>query len=260
MLRRPNRHQNAPAHPGQIACLLLEAERDESPDVGFLSGLRELCTRNGALLILDEMITGFRLHIGGAQAYHSIEPDLSTFGKGMANGFAVSALLGRREVMELGGLRHSRERVFLLSTTHGAETHSLAAAIETMRIYRERPVIDALYKRGEQLRSGIEDAAREAGVEEYVQIVGKPPNLVYVTRDAGGVPSQAFRTLLLQETIERGIILPSLVVSYAHSPADVSLTIEVVAEALLVYRRALDNGIERYLRGRPVQRVNRSYN
>jgi glutamate-1-semialdehyde 2,1-aminomutase len=211
-------------------------------------------------LILDEMITGFRLHIGGAQAYHSIEPDLSTFGKGMANGFAVSALVGRREVMELGGLRHSRERVFLLSTTHGAETHSLAAAIETMRIYRDRSVIDALYEKGEQLRSGIEDAAREAGVEEYFQIVGKPPNLAYVTRDTLGVPSQAFRTLLLQETIERGIILPSLVVSYAHSPADVSLTIEAVAEATVVYRRALENGIERYLRGRPVQPVYRRYN
>ena len=92
--------------------------------------------------------------------------------------------------MELGGLRDSRERVFLLSTTHGAETHGLAAAIETMRIYREEPVIETLYARGERLRAGIEAAARTHGVEDRFEVVGRAPNLVYVARDDGGMPSQ----------------------------------------------------------------------
>jgi glutamate-1-semialdehyde 2,1-aminomutase len=155
------------AHRGRIACVILEAERHEPPGKGFLQGLRDLCTRHGALLVFDEMITGFRWHIGGAQAYHAVEPDLSTFGKAMANGFSVSALVGKREIMELGGLRHSHERVFLLSTTHGAETHALAAAVETMRIYRDEPVIETLYTRGDQLRAGIEVATREHGVHEF---------------------------------------------------------------------------------------------
>ena len=247
------------AHPGQIACVVLEAERGVPPVTGFLDGLRELCTRNGTVLVLDEMITGFRWDIGGAQAVYGIDPDLSTFGKAMANGFAVSALVGKREIMELGGLRDSRERVFLLSTTHGAETHGLAAAIETMRIYRDEPVIETLYARGEQLRAGIEAAARTHGVEDRFEVVGRAPNLIYVACDDSGMPSQAYRTLFLQETIDRGFILPSLVVSYAHTEADIELTIEAIADALAVYRMALEDGIDRYLRGRPVQPVMRSF-
>ena len=169
------------------------------------------------------------------------------------------ALVGKREIMELGGLRDPRERVFLLSTTHGAETHGLAAAIETMRIYREEPVIETLYARGERLRQGIEAAARENGVADWFEVVGRAPNLAYVARDASGAPSQEFRTLFLQETIKRGFILPSLVVSYSHTEADVDLTIEAVAEALAVYRRALEDGIEAHLKSRPVQPVMRPF-
>ena len=99
------------------------------------------------------MITGFRWHNGGAQKLYDIVPDLSTFGKAFANGFSVSALAGRREFMRLGGLdHHDRPRVFLLSTTHGAETHALAAAIATMQVYQREGVIEHLYRQGERLR------------------------------------------------------------------------------------------------------------
>ena len=118
---------------GSVACVILEAERSDPPVDGFLPGVQALCAENGALFVLDEMLTGFRWHLGGAQAYYDLAPDLSTFGKAMANGFSVSALVGRREIMERGGLHHDGERVFLLSTTHGAETHALAAALETMK-------------------------------------------------------------------------------------------------------------------------------
>jgi glutamate-1-semialdehyde 2,1-aminomutase len=165
-------------HPGEIACLILEAERSDEPKPGFLHGLQALCKEHGAVFILDEMITGFRWHLGGAQQYYDLLPDLSTFGKAMANGFSVSALVGRRELMERGGLRDPNERVFLLSTTHGAETHALAAAIATMRIYRERSVVEALYATGERLRAGLEAVAREHGVDDHFQVVGKAPNLV----------------------------------------------------------------------------------
>ena len=116
-------------HPNRIAGLIMEPAKYEDPTDNFLHRVQDLCRKNGAVFILDEMITGFRWQVGGGQQYYDIEPDLSTFGKAMANGFSVSALLGKRELMERGGIDGSLERVFLLSTTHGAETHALAAAL-----------------------------------------------------------------------------------------------------------------------------------
>jgi glutamate-1-semialdehyde 2,1-aminomutase len=247
-------------HPGQIACVILEAETAEPPLNNFLGELQRLCQQHGALFILDEMITGFRWHLGGAQKYYGIVPDLAAFGKGMGNGFSVSALVGKRDIMELGGLYHDKERVFLLSTTHGAEGHSLAAAIETIRIYKQEQVVEHLHKQGERLRGGINRAILEHGLEEYFQVVGKPSNLIYATRDQEKNRSQPFRTLFLQETIKRGLLMPSLVVSFSHTDADIDRTVEGIGEALSVYRKALDEGVEKYLLGRSVKPVFRSLN
>ena len=244
---------------GQIAGIILEPARLEEPRDGFLAWLRDFCHQRGALLIFDEMITGFRWHRSGAQHVYSIQPDLSTFGKALANGFAVSALAGRREIMCLGGLDHDRERVFLLSTTHGAETHSLAAAIATMETYRDEQVIEHLYRQGERLRSGIHAAARAAGVEQHVECLGRPCCLLFTTRDQDGQPSQEFRALFMQEMIRRGVLAPSFVVSYSHCDRDIDITIAAAAQALLVYRKALEDGVEHYLTGPPVKPVMRPY-
>jgi len=247
-------------HPDEIACVVLEPEKNEPPREGFLKGVRDICHRNGALFVLDEIITGFRLHLGGAQRLYGVSPDLSTFGKAMGNGFSVSALVGKREFMRLGGLDHDRERVFLLSTTYGAESHCLAAAVEVMRIYECEHVVEYLYRQGERLARGIAQAVTSAGLDGYFGVAGKPSNLVYYTRDQEGGPSQAFRTLLLQETLKRGVIAPSLVVSYSHGDDDIDRTVDAFAEALLVYRKALADGVERYLVGRPVKPVDRRFN
>ena len=246
-------------HPGKIAAVVLEAEKETAPVPGFFDGIRALCDKHGAVFILDEMITGFRWHNGGAQARYGIRPDLSTFGKALANGFSVSALAGKREIMRLGGSDHDRERVFLMSTTHGAETHGLAAAIATMNVYRTEPVVETLWKRGERLATGLKKAAAAAGVVAAVPILGPPCCLVFGSRDAAGEPSQPFRTLLMQEIIRRGILATSLVVNYAHSEADIDATIEAFAESFVIYRRALDEGIEKYLVGRPVKPAIRKF-
>lgn len=247
-------------HPGQVACLLLEVEKDVPPASGFLPGLRRLCDQEGCLLIFDEIITGFRWHNQGAQACYGVRPDLSAWGKALANGFALAALCGRREVMERGGLYHPHERVFLLSTTYGSESHALAAAQAVMHTYATEPVVAHLHAQGLRLRQGLEAAARDQGVADYFAPTGPPCCLAYATRDAEGQPSQAFRTLFLQETLRRGLLLPSLVISYAHTPAVVESTIERIHAALGVYRRALEDGIGRYLLGRPVKPVFRAYN
>jgi glutamate-1-semialdehyde 2,1-aminomutase len=248
-------------YPGRIAAVILESARVDEPRDNFLHKLKDLCHSQGALFILDEMITGFRWHVGGAQKYYGIVPDLSAFGKALANGFSVSALAGRREVMRLGGLDHvDRPRVFLLSTTHGAETHALAAAIATMRIYQNEPVIEHITRQGERLRELAESVIRRHGLEAYVEIIGRPSCLLYATRDLDCKPSQAMRTLLLQETIRRGVLMPSLVVAYSHTDEDIERTVEALDGALAVYRKALDGGVERFLIGRPSEPVMRSHN
>src|ERR1044072_5681554 len=141
------------------------------------------------------MITGFRWDNGGAQKSYGIRPDLSTFGKALANGFALSALCGKRDLMERGGMMHNHERVFLLSTTHGAETHALAAAIATMEVYLREPVIETMYRQGTRLRLGVENRIERHGLSDFVQIIGRPCSLVHLTRDRSGEHSQAFRTL-----------------------------------------------------------------
>ena len=247
-------------HPEQIACFMLEPERTNPPRDRFLQRLQELAQRDGALLVFDECVTGFRWDNGGAQAVHGVAPDLSSWGKGMANGFALSALAGRRDVMELGGLQHDRERVFLLSTTHGAEHVGLAAGIATMETYREEPVVATLAARRRAAAGRDLRAAAAHGVDHAFTVFGNAACLFYATRDAAGVPSQELRTLFLQETITRGLLAPSFVISYAHGEDDVERTIDIVGEALGVYAAALEHGVERYLHGRPVQSVYRARN
>lgn len=247
-------------YPNRIACVILEPEKEQEPKDSFLHELQKMCKEQGTVFILDEMITGFRWHNGGAQRFHHITPDLCTFGKAMGNGFAVSALVGKKEIMRLGGLDHEQERVFLMSSTYGAETHGLAAALETMNIYEKEPVVETLWSQGERLASGLGRAIEEYNLAEHIPLLGKACCLVYGTRDNNMTPSQPFRTLLMQETIKGGIFAPSLIVSYSHSNVDIDKTIEVFHEAFHIYRKALDEGIEKYLIGRPVKPVWRRFN
>src|SRR3954447_19120562 len=240
-------------HDGQIACIVLEAATATEASPGYFTGLRRLCDERQVLLVLDEMITGFRWGLGGAQARYDIDPDLSTFGKAMGNGFAVSALAGRREHMERGGWDHQEERVFLLSTTHGAETHALAASIAVIEEFKARPVSDHLAQLGDRLARGVRAAAESAGVADHVTVLGHPANLVYATLDEAGERSQLYRTLFLQELLRHGVLAPSFVVSDALTSDDIDCTVEAVFAACEVYAQALQHGIDGYLAGRPVR-------
>ncbi|GAB4047245.1 glutamate-1-semialdehyde 2,1-aminomutase [Catellatospora paridis] len=247
-------------HPGRIAALVLEASYQDPPRPGYLDRVRRLCDEHGALLIVDEIINGFRMHERGAAYVHGLVPDLATFAKGMGNGFSVAALTGRADVMELGGLRTTRERVFLLSSTYGAETHALAAAMATMSVYRAEPVIERLRQLGERLADGVRAVVAARGLSAYVDVAGHPANLVHVTRDAEGNRSQEFRTLFMDQLIRQGIIAPSFVVSYSHTEAHIDRTVEAVDLALDTYAKALADGWEHHLTGRAVRPVFRPYN
>ena len=246
-------------YPNQVACLILEPEKDVPPKDGFLESLKVLCEKNGAVFIFDEMITGFRWHNGGGQAYHRVVPHLSAFGKAMGNGFSVSALAGIKEIMDLGGIYHDRERVFLLSLTHGAENPNLAAALKVMEIYREEPVVDTLWRQGEKLTAGIQQSIDNYGLNDFFVLIGRPCCMVYGTRNENKQPSQPLRTLFLQEIIKRGILAPSLIVSYSHTDEDIEKTIEAFHEALQTYKLALENGVDKFLVGPSVKPVFRSH-
>jgi glutamate-1-semialdehyde 2,1-aminomutase len=247
-------------HPDRIATLIMEAATDHPPRNNFLNGIRDLCRKHGTLFILDEMITGFRWHNGGAQAYFDLDPDLSTFGKAMGNGFAVAAVVGKRDIMQLGGLRHSERRVFLLSTTHGAENHALAAARAVIRIYREGPVIERIWSAGRSLMEGLNSVSRENGIADYFEALGYPCSPYFVCKDATREPSAAFRTLLLQEMVRNGVLMTYIAPSTAHGDAEINATLEAARKSCAVYARALNDGVDRFLEGPIVKPVFRRYN
>ena len=246
-------------HEGQVACVILEAASTlAEPAPGFLEGVRELCDRHGVVFVFDETITGFRWAAGGAQSVYGVTPDLSTWGKAMGNGFPIAAIAGRRELMELGGLNNDRPRVFLLSSTHGAETVSLAAFRAVVRTYAETDPVGTMERQGAALVAGVNAVAAEAGIDTALSVLGRPSCQIFRTTDASGEPSQAMRTLYLQEIMRRGVLGQSFVISAAHTDADVEQTVEAAPEATVAYRKALETGRpEDLFEGRPVAPAHR---
>ncbi|TLG05320.1 glutamate-1-semialdehyde 2,1-aminomutase [Nocardia cyriacigeorgica] len=243
-----------------VACVVMEAATAlAEPEPGYLKGVRALCDRYGTLLVLDEMITGFRWAAGGAQEVYGVRPDLSCWGKAMGNGFPIAALAGKREFMELGGLRTDRDRVFLLSTTHGPESGSLAAFRAVVHAYGTADPVGRMERSGHRLAAAVNAVAADLGIADYLRVLGRPSCLLYQTADLTGAPSQAFRTLFIQELLRHGVLGQSLVVSAAHDGAAIDETVEACLHAAVVYRRALEQGsVAGLLEGRPVAPALRS--
>jgi glutamate-1-semialdehyde 2,1-aminomutase len=244
-------------HSGSVAAVIMEVATTEQPPSGYLSAVRDLTRRQGAVLIFDEMITGFRWSEAGAQSLYNVTPDLATFGKAMANGFSVAALVGRRDIMELGDLGRWESGVFLLSATHGGETHAIAAARATIAELRERSVIEHVWRIGSRLQAGLAAAAREVGVESVVFCGGYPCSpLVSFAQNRDAKDNAQLRTLFLQETVARGLLMPYIAPSFSHGDAEVDRTVEIATEAFRVIYEVLEGApIESYLRGAVVKPV-----
>ena len=246
---------------GKIACFLLEPVSFESPKNDFLSELKALCEKNSALLIFDEVVSGFRFSLGGVQEMVGVIPHLSAFGKGMGNGFSVSALVGQAEFMRLGGINHEEERIFLLSTTHGGETHSLAAAIATIDEIEKNNAIDHFWKIGEKLSKGVEKIAFDVGAQRYIKVGGYSVKPSFSFYDETGLPTMAARTLFLQETIKHGLMMPYVVPSFAHKNEDIDFALECIRYALIKMKSAAeDSGMLTAISGDLVKPVFRKYN
>ena len=234
-------------HPGEFAAVILEPMNVTFPEPGFLEGVRDLTHTNGALLIFDETITGFRFAQGGAQELFGVTPDLATFGKGLANGYPLSAVAGRRDVMEL------MEEIFY-SFTFGGETLSLAAAKATLTKLRREPVLETLSARGQNVIDRLSDLIRQCGMEDTFSVSGHPSWCFFNIRDARSATAFEIKTLWMQEMIQRGILcLGSHNMSYAHSENDVQLLINAYSEVLPLIGNALDHGlVKKKLRSAPL--------
>ncbi|MGQ4601570.1 glutamate-1-semialdehyde 2,1-aminomutase [Nocardia sp. R6R-6] len=245
----------------EVACVIMEAATAlHEPPPGYLPGVRMLCDRYGALLVFDEMITGFRWAAGGAQQVYGVAPDLSCWGKAMGNGFPLSALAGKRAYMERGGLRTDDPRVFLLSTTHGPETGALAAFRAVVHAYATTDPVGRMEHAGRRLRAGFEEITAELGIAEHLRVTGRPSCLIFQTCDPQGRSSQEFRTLFLRELLRRGVLGQSFVTSAAHTDTDIDHTVDACRGAATVYARALDHGgVDGFLEGRPVAPALRAY-
>ena len=174
-------------HPTDIACVIMEVITTEEPQENFLIQVQDLCRKYGAVFILDEMITGFRWSLTGATPHYNLTPDLITYGKGIANGYSLAVLGGRKEIMQLGGIKHDKPRVFLISTTHGAETISLAAAFAAIKFMEENKVQEHFWKWGAVLKQGLENLIKQHGLNQNVKVIGFPPNLSMSFADISGI-------------------------------------------------------------------------
>ena len=248
-------------YPNKISCVILEPSTSEHPKDNFLHKVKELCHKNGAVFILDEMITGFRWHMKGAQYYYNIEADLCTFGKAMANGFSVAAVAGKRKIMQQGSIEFAgTERIFMLSTTHGAEMNGLGAFIETMKFMKEKKVVEYLWDYGRKLIKLMNDTAKKYGIEKNFIAGGIECSPYYLTFDKDGQSSLGLRTLFSQEMIKNGVLIPWIAISYAHGEKELKLTKIALEKTFKVYKKAVDEGYEKYLVGDVIKPVFRKYN
>ncbi len=227
-----------------IACLIMEPVKFAPPKEGFLEGVRELCAENGVVFILDEMISGFKWGLQGASGQLGVKADLTTWGKGIANGFSACALTGKAEIMELGGIRREGEKkLFLISTTHGAETIGLAAMLQTIEEFKRYDMIAANWKRGAALKRNLEATIARHGLDRGLQLSGYPCLFALICRDAAGNPDDHYRTLMMQEMIARGVLFQGLFYpTWSHQQPELDALTRAFDECCAVYKQAIVNG------------------
>lgn len=233
------------------ACVILEPFVFEEPKENFLQELRRVCNENGTLLIFDEMWTGFRIAIGGAQEYFGIKADLATFSKAVANGMPIGILTGRKDVMSL------LEKDVFFFTTFGGEALSLAAAKATIEELIDKNVPEYLAKQGKKLKDGYNQIANELGID-YTKCFGFDcRTIITFDGEKSGCNPLEMKSLVQQEMIKRGILWGGFHnISFSHSDEDVEYTLKAYKDVLPILKRAVEEkNIRKYLRGEPVEPV-----
>ena len=233
-----------------VAALILEPFIFEAPAPGFLQELAAVCKENGTLLIFDEMWTGFRIAIGGAQEYFNVKPDLAVYSKACANGMPIALLTGRADVMEL-----FNSQVFSY-TTFGGEALSLAACMATINELIDKNVPQYLDEKGALLKDGYNQIAIEMGVDKYTRCIGfNCRSMVTFTPEAGN--GLEVKTLMQQEMIKRGVLWAGFHnMCYSHSDEDINYTLSSYRDVMPIMKEAIESGdVKKYLKGEVLEAV-----
>jgi glutamate-1-semialdehyde 2,1-aminomutase len=222
---------------GKIAAVIMEPMNVTYPEQGFLQLVQKISHEAGALLIFDETITGFRFSRGGAQELFGVTPDLSTFGKGLANGFPLSAIVGRREVMM------EMEEIFF-SGTFGGELLSLAAAKVVLQRHLSEDLCAKLSRNGQDLSDLTERVVSENKLENVLNISGHPSWRFLNWRDTEKYSVDQIKTFFMQEVFKRGLlVLSSHNVTLAHKPKVVNRISDIYSEAMCELSRVIDSQV-----------------
>lgn len=237
-------------HKDEIAAVIIEPITVTEPKEGFLEKVKELVHENKALLIFDEIVTGFRISLGGAQEYFNVIPDMATFGKGIANGMPLSLLVGKKEYM------HECEKIFF-SLTFGGETLSLAAALETIKEMKEKKVIEHMWKQGKKLKQGYNTLVKKYNLDKYTGCAGYPVHTIFNFKDNQQKDWLELKSLFLQETVKRGVLFNGVNnICLSTLDNDIEKALSAIEEAFKIMQKALDeNNIEKYLEGETVKPV-----
>jgi len=251
-------YKNAKDSDLQFDTLLQE---DNSADNNFLQYLREKATKEGSVLIFDEMISGMRFDTKGAHSLYGIYPDLSTFGKSVSNGYACSFLVGKKEIMELGGLKHNKERVFLLSQTHGSETVGLAATLATIKACKKYNVSEHIWNIGKKLKNDFNRIVEDNDVSQYFKIIGFDANPQILCTKEDGDFWPELHTFFHDIVINEGVFIPWITITYSHKEEHVDITIKAIETAIKKLKTIIENDeVEKLLVGEPLKPVFRKYN
>ena len=246
-------------HKNEIACVILEPTTHIEPKKGFLKEVKEITHKNNAILIFDEVSCSFRVDYAVYHKY-GVVPDLVTVGKAIANGYAVDALLGKREIMNLGGIYHNQERVFLISTTFGAGMAGLGALMATIDYYKKNNVLKYLCKYSNKLKEEVNKISESFSLKEYFYFEGSSGRVNYVTKDENKEDSYKFKTLFSQEMIKNGILIPWVASSFSHKERELEKTLIAIEKTLKVYKKALENDVDKYIEPPFIKPVFRKYN
>ena len=219
---------------GKVAAVIMEPLGPREPEKNYLHEVRRLTSEHGAVLIFDEVVSGFRLTYGGYQHLAGVSPDLTALGKAMGNGYPISALVGSRDLMELGGFEHCKERVFLMSSTYGPERSGLAAALATLNVLEKRSSYEKLEVSVNNLTNSLKAAFADNGLSSLVSFSGHPlsPNLTFLS--PSGEESLPRKTLFMEEMAKRRVLLGAHLFSpsLAHQRKAVDFTVRQVREVL----------------------------
>jgi glutamate-1-semialdehyde 2,1-aminomutase/spore coat polysaccharide biosynthesis protein SpsF len=219
-------HQLLKMHRGEIAGIVMEPMNSVEPPQGYLAEMRDLAHAHGALFIFDEIITGFRYALGGAQELFGVTPDLAAFGKGMGNGMPISALVGKAEFM------HLLEEVFF-SGTFGGEALSLAAAIAVVDKMRREPVIEHLYDFGRRLNGALTGLLNQNGLEETVLLRGQPCWTILVISEHPAASKEEIKTFIVTRLARNGVLSNATHnICYAHDERDLTDCITAYQDVL----------------------------